>query len=175
VADYVRAALLIFAGSSQMALGVCEAGGCTLSPGHDPLSLSERRADLAGLKIFLMVDAATGGRVRRVRRRRVCIRMSDQQILGPATPAAFTVLLSDPQLRVEELARRHRVSVRHVCTLFDRIGTTPGAYLREQRLLTAQAMLPTRGMPGSGCRTSLRLSGFSASGRSSRRSGGSTG
>jgi AraC-like DNA-binding protein len=33
------------------------------------------------------------------------------------------------------------VSVRHAYTLFERIGTTPGAYLREQRLLAAQAML----------------------------------
>ena len=49
--------------------------------------------------------------------------------------------LTDPHLRVEELARRHHVSVRHAYTLFERIGTTPGAYLREQRLLAAQAML----------------------------------
>ena len=47
--------------------------------------------------------------------------------------------LADPELRVEELARRHHVSVRHAYTLFERIGTTPGAYLREQRLLAAQA------------------------------------
>jgi AraC-like DNA-binding protein len=49
--------------------------------------------------------------------------------------------LSDPRLRVEELARRHHVSVRHARTLFERIGTTPGVYLREQRLLAARAML----------------------------------
>jgi AraC-like DNA-binding protein len=49
--------------------------------------------------------------------------------------------LADPELRVEELARRHHVSVRHAYTLFERIGTTPGAYLREQRLLAAQAIL----------------------------------
>ncbi|WP_433287534.1 helix-turn-helix domain-containing protein [Pseudonocardia sp. CA-142604] len=49
--------------------------------------------------------------------------------------------LGDPELRVEELARRHHVSVAHLYTLFERIGTTPGAYLREQRLLAAQAML----------------------------------
>ncbi len=49
--------------------------------------------------------------------------------------------LADPQLRVEELARRHHVSVRHAYTLFERVGTTPGAYLREQRLLAARAML----------------------------------
>ena len=33
------------------------------------------------------------------------------------------------------------MSVRQAYTLFERIGTTPGAYLREQRLLAAQAML----------------------------------
>jgi AraC-like DNA-binding protein len=52
--------------------------------------------------------------------------------------------LADPELRVEELARRHFVSVRQAYTLFARIGTTPGAYLREQRLLAAQAMLSNR-------------------------------
>ena len=49
--------------------------------------------------------------------------------------------LADPHLRVEELARRHHVSVSHVYTLFERIGSTPAAYLREQRLLAAQVML----------------------------------
>jgi AraC-like DNA-binding protein len=49
--------------------------------------------------------------------------------------------LADPELRVEELARRHHVSVRQAYTLFERIGTTPGAYLREQRLLAARTML----------------------------------
>jgi AraC-like DNA-binding protein len=49
--------------------------------------------------------------------------------------------LADPELRVEELARRHYVSVRQAYVLFEWIGTTPGAYLREQRLLAAQAML----------------------------------
>jgi AraC-like DNA-binding protein len=49
--------------------------------------------------------------------------------------------LADPRLQVEELARRHYVSVSHVYSLFERIGTTPAAYLREQRLLAAQMML----------------------------------
>jgi AraC-like DNA-binding protein len=49
--------------------------------------------------------------------------------------------LADPELRVEELARRHHVSVRRAYRLFERIGTTPGAYLREQRLLAARTML----------------------------------
>ena len=49
--------------------------------------------------------------------------------------------LADPELRVEELARRHYVSVRRAYTLFELIGTTPGAYLRQERLLAARAML----------------------------------
>ena len=49
--------------------------------------------------------------------------------------------LADPELRVEELARRHHVSVRHAYSLFERIETTPGAYLRKQRLLAARMML----------------------------------
>jgi AraC-like DNA-binding protein len=52
--------------------------------------------------------------------------------------------LADPHLRVEELARRHHVSVSYAYTLFERIGTTPGAYLRDERLLAAQAMLSDR-------------------------------
>ena len=49
--------------------------------------------------------------------------------------------LADPNLQVGELARRHHISVSHVYTVFEQIGTTPAAYLREQRLLAAQAML----------------------------------
>jgi AraC-like DNA-binding protein len=49
--------------------------------------------------------------------------------------------LADPRLTVAELARRHQVSVRYAHTLFSRIGVTPGAYIREQRLLAARAML----------------------------------
>jgi AraC-like DNA-binding protein len=49
--------------------------------------------------------------------------------------------LADPNLGVEELARRHHVSVNSLYALFERIGTTPGTYLREQRLLAARAML----------------------------------
>jgi len=49
--------------------------------------------------------------------------------------------LSEPHMRVEELARRHHVSLSHVYALFDRIGTTPAAYLREQRLIAARVML----------------------------------
>jgi AraC-like DNA-binding protein len=52
--------------------------------------------------------------------------------------------LADPGLRVEEVARRYHVSVRHAYSLFAWIGTTPGAYLREQRLHAAQAMLSDR-------------------------------
>ncbi|RKR86619.1 AraC family transcriptional regulator [Micromonospora pisi] len=49
--------------------------------------------------------------------------------------------LADTRLTVAELARRHHVSVRHAHALFSRVGTTPGTYIREQRLLAARAML----------------------------------
>jgi AraC-like DNA-binding protein len=49
--------------------------------------------------------------------------------------------LADPDLQVEKLARRHHVSVSHVYTLFARVGTTPAAYLRKERLHAAQTML----------------------------------
>ena len=83
--------------------------------------------------------------------------------------------LADPRLQVEELARRHYVSVSHVYSLFERIGTTPAAYLREQRLLAAQVMLSDPGTPGSRPRTSRLRRGSSTAGRSSGRSVGSTG
>ena len=49
--------------------------------------------------------------------------------------------LSDPRLDVAELARRYHVSVRKAYDLFARIGTAPGAYIREERLLAAQTLL----------------------------------
>ncbi|GAA3103678.1 hypothetical protein GCM10010464_78680 [Pseudonocardia yunnanensis] len=49
--------------------------------------------------------------------------------------------LADPNLQVGKLARRHHVSVSYVYTVFEPIGTTPAAYLREQRLRAAQVML----------------------------------
>ncbi|MEV4079590.1 helix-turn-helix domain-containing protein [Nonomuraea fuscirosea] len=49
--------------------------------------------------------------------------------------------LGDRCLTVAELARRHHVSVRHAHALFSRLGITPAAYIREQRLLAARAML----------------------------------
>jgi AraC-like DNA-binding protein len=49
--------------------------------------------------------------------------------------------LSDPRLDVPELARRCHVSVRKAYDLFAGIGTTPGAYIREERLLAAQTLL----------------------------------
>ena len=49
--------------------------------------------------------------------------------------------LADPELTVASLARRHHVSVRRTHVLFGRMGATPGAYIREQRLLAAEAML----------------------------------
>jgi AraC-like DNA-binding protein len=49
--------------------------------------------------------------------------------------------LADPRLSVAELARRHHVSIRRAHALFARIGATPAAYIREQRLLAARTML----------------------------------
>ncbi|NMO57566.1 AraC family transcriptional regulator [Actinoplanes sp. TBRC 11911] len=49
--------------------------------------------------------------------------------------------LHDRDLTVATLARRHLVSVRHTHTLFAGAGSTPGGYIREQRLLAARAML----------------------------------
>lgn len=73
--------------------------------------------------------------------------------IGPAVPdASDTVLLrvmreyvrehaGDANLTVEDLARRHAVSVRHLYALFARIDLTPAAFIREQRLLNARTML----------------------------------
>ncbi|MFK3978793.1 helix-turn-helix domain-containing protein [Micromonospora sp. NPDC050397] len=48
---------------------------------------------------------------------------------------------ADALLTVEELARRHHMSVRHVYTLFELAETTPGAFIREQRLRVGASML----------------------------------
>ncbi|NMO50084.1 AraC family transcriptional regulator [Actinoplanes sp. TBRC 11911] len=44
-------------------------------------------------------------------------------------------------LGAEELARRHHISVRQLYRLFERIDTTPGVYVRTQRLLAARNLL----------------------------------
>jgi AraC-like DNA-binding protein len=49
--------------------------------------------------------------------------------------------LSDADLSAASLARRHHISVRYAQALFGRVGETPGAYIREQRLIAAKAML----------------------------------
>ena len=49
--------------------------------------------------------------------------------------------LADRDLTVEKLARQHHVSVRRAHALFGRIDATPGAFVREQRLLAARALL----------------------------------
>ncbi|NMO56840.1 AraC family transcriptional regulator [Actinoplanes sp. TBRC 11911] len=48
--------------------------------------------------------------------------------------------ISEP-LAIEVLARIHHVSVRHLYHLFERADTTPGAYIRTQRLLAAYNVL----------------------------------
>jgi transcriptional regulator GlxA family with amidase domain len=83
--------------------------------------------------------------------------------------------LADPELRVEELARRHHVSVRRAYSLFERIGTTPGAYLREQRLLAAQAMLTDpRGLAISSIAAAVGFRDLSTFERAFRRQYGTT-
>jgi AraC-like DNA-binding protein len=49
--------------------------------------------------------------------------------------------VSDSTLDVAELARRHHISTRYAHTLFERIRVTPAAYIREQRLGAARALL----------------------------------
>ena len=49
--------------------------------------------------------------------------------------------LGESSLSVAQLAGQHHVSVRHVYAQFARIGTTPAAYVREQRLDAARALL----------------------------------
>lgn len=48
---------------------------------------------------------------------------------------------ADPRLTVAELARRHHVSVRQAHAVFTEAGDAPGAFLRDQRLRAARAML----------------------------------
>jgi AraC-like DNA-binding protein len=53
--------------------------------------------------------------------------------------------LGDPSLNAASLARRHHISVRYAQELFGRIGQTPGAYIRDQRMSAAQAKLSDPG------------------------------
>ena len=106
-------------------------------------------------RLFEVADGLTGQQRRDAGRSAVDLLAMALRDVAPSVPAGDgpeEVLLemmrthvrehlADPHLHVEELARRHRVSVRHAYTLFGRTGTTPGAYLREQRLLAAEAML----------------------------------
>jgi AraC-like DNA-binding protein len=49
--------------------------------------------------------------------------------------------LADPLLGPEAIAEQHRVSVRYVTSLFRDLGTSPAAYVREQRLERARRAL----------------------------------
>lgn len=49
--------------------------------------------------------------------------------------------LADPGLTVAELARRHRISARHVYNLFAGTATSPSAFIRSERLRAAQNIL----------------------------------
>jgi AraC-like DNA-binding protein len=106
-------------------------------------------------RLFEVADDLTGSQRRDAGRAAVDLLAMTLRDITPSVPGAdgsagvlLDVMrthvrkhLADPELRVEELARRHHVSVRRAYSLFERIGTTPGAYLREQRLLAAQTLL----------------------------------
>ena len=98
------------------------------------------------------------------------------QRLTPAPPRGRTPVntLAEPDLRVEEPARRLHVPVRHAYSLFARIGATSGAYIRELRLLAAQVMLSDPRYARLGISDIATVLGSSISGRSNEPSGGST-
>ena len=81
--------------------------------------------------------------------------------------------LADPRLRVEELARRHHVSVRRAYTLFERIGRRPVLTCAGSGCSQRRRCCPTRGTPDGAYRTSPLPPVFSNAGRSIWRSGGS--
>jgi len=80
--------------------------------------------------------------------------------------------LADPELRVEELARR-RSAMRIACSHGS--GPPPVRTFGSSGCSRHRRCCPTRDTPSSDCRTSRLPSGSSRSGRSSGRSGGSTG
>ncbi|WP_416958046.1 helix-turn-helix domain-containing protein [Streptomyces sp. Agncl-13] len=49
--------------------------------------------------------------------------------------------LADPELTPTALAARHNVSLRHLHALFAETGTTPAAYIRQERLRLAHRLL----------------------------------
>lgn len=91
----------------------------------------------------------------------IAMTLRDQPIRIPESEGAADVVLgvmrrhvrdhlADTRLTVEELARRHHVSLRQTHALFATMDTTPGKYLREQRLQVARSMLAD---PGHDART----------------------
>jgi AraC-like DNA-binding protein len=100
----------------------------------DGLSCEQRNdAGLAGIELLMMaLRGATAT---------VPADHSAGEVLLGLMRAHVRDHLADRHLTVAELARRHHVSVRHTHVLFSRIGVTPGAYIREQRLLAARVML----------------------------------
>ena len=63
-------------------------------------------------------------------------------------------------LDVEQLARIHHVSMRHLYHLFERADTTPGFYIRTQRLLAAYNILVDPRHAGLSIRRIAAMTGF---------------
>ncbi|WP_248294091.1 AraC family transcriptional regulator [Actinoplanes sp. TBRC 11911] len=63
-------------------------------------------------------------------------------------------------LTVDDLARLHHVSARHIYHLFERAGTTPGAYVRTLRLGTARDILADPAQAGLSIKQVAAMTGF---------------
>ncbi|WP_159942823.1 MULTISPECIES: helix-turn-helix domain-containing protein [unclassified Nocardiopsis] len=96
---------------------------------------AESRADLAWSSAELLVTAlrAAAGEPRPV--------PEGRRALLEAMRVHVRERCADPRLTPEVLARRHSVSVRHVTALFAEAGTSPAAFIREQRLNRAHRAL----------------------------------
>lgn len=72
----------------------------------------------------------------------------NDEALMAAVKSHVRLSLADPGLTVDSLARAHHVSVRKIHAIFSAVGQTPAAYVRQQRLQRAAALLPARTSTG---------------------------
>lgn len=98
---------------------------------HDPLQRAEL-AHTAGELLATLLRSAGGATAPRAAGREALLRMMRDFVRES---------LTDPLLGPEAIAERHGVSVRYVTSLFRDLGTSPAAYVREQRLERARRAL----------------------------------
>ncbi|OHV56573.1 hypothetical protein BCD48_43815 [Pseudofrankia sp. BMG5.36] len=121
---------------------------------EDELHDTQQRAELAhtaGELLATALRSADGTAAPRAAGREALLRMMRDFVREN---------LADPRLGPETIAERHCVSVRYVSSLFRDLGTSPAAYVREQRLERARRALDDPRRREVGIATVAGLCGF---------------